>query len=204
MKVLVACEYSGVVTSAFRAKGHEAYSVDLLSTDGNPNHHFVDDVRNYLSESWDLVIGFPPCTDLSAIGARYWPEKQANGSQERSIRLFLDIYNANSPKVAVENPIGWMNTNWRKPDQIINPFEFGEPWKKRTCLWLKGLPLLVPTSIVDPIGSWVDGGTYTKRLRGDREGSKKAVGSSVSMAARTRSRNKTFVGIANAMADQWG
>lgn len=204
MKVLIACEYSGIVTSAFRKKGHEAYSVDLLNTDGDPRFHFVDDVRNYLSEPWDLVIGFPPCTDLSAIGARYWPEKQADGRQQRSVELFLGIYNANSPKVAIENPIGWMNTNWRKPDQIINPYQFGDPWKKKTSLWLRGLPLLVPTNVVEPLGSWVDGGTYTHRLRGQREGSKLAVGASVSMSQRTRSRNKTFQGIADAMADQWG
>jgi site-specific DNA-cytosine methylase len=204
MKVLIACEYSGVVTEAFRARGHEAYSVDLLNTTGNERWHFVDDVRNYLKESWDLVIGFPPCTDLSAIGARYWPEKQADGRQQASFQLVQDIYNANSPKIAIENPIGWMNTNWRKPDQIIQPWMFGDPWKKATCLWLKDLPLLVPTDIVEPQGSWVDGGTYTKRLRGQREGAKMAVGSSVSMADRTRSRNKTFQGIANAMAEQWG
>lgn len=204
MKVLIACEYSGIVTSAFRARGHEAYSVDLLNTDGDERFHFVGDVRDYLDEHWDLVIGFPPCTDLSAIGARYWPEKQADGRQQKSVELFLDIYNANADRVAIENPIGWMNTNWRKPDQIIDPYQFGDPWKKKTCLWLKGLPLLIPTQVVEPLGSWVDGGTYTKRLRGDREGSKKSVGESVSMAQRTRARNKTFQGIANAMADQWG
>lgn len=204
MKVLVACEYSGIVTKAFRDRGHEAYSVDLLNTDGNERWHFVDDVYNYLTSEWDLIIGFPPCTDLSAIGACYWPEKQADGRQQKAAKLFTDIYNAPVEKVAVENPIGWMNTNWRKPNQIINPFQFGDPWKKKTCLWLKGLPNLVPTEVVTPKGSWVDGGTYTKRLRGDREGSKKAVGESVSMSQRTRSRNKTFQGIADAMAEQWG
>jgi hypothetical protein len=204
LKVLIACEYSGIVTSAFRSKGHEAYSVDLLNTSGDERFHFVADVREFLSEHWDLVIGFPPCTDLSAIGARYWPEKQADGRQQRSVDLFLDIYNANADRVAIENPIGWMNTNWRKPDQIINPFQFGDPWKKKTCLWLRDLPILVPTNIVEPLGSWVDGGTYTHRLRGQREGSKLAVGDSVSMSQRTRSRNKTFQGIADAMADQWG
>ena len=204
MKVLIACEYSGVVTQAFRDKGHEAYSVDLLDTDGDPLWHSVDRVEPYLSRRWDLVLGFPPCNDLSAIGARYWPEKQRDGRQQRSVDLFMAIYNANSDKVAVENPIGWMNTHFRKPDQIINPFQFGDPWKKKTSLWLRGLPLLAPTNVVEPVGSWVDGGTYTHRLRGQREGSKMAVGSSVSMANRTRSRNRTFQGIADAMADQWG
>jgi site-specific DNA-cytosine methylase len=204
MKVLIACEYSGRVTKAFRDKGHEAYSVDLLETDGDPAYHMVGDVRSYLSDPWDLVVGFPPCNDLSSIGARYWPEKQADGRQQAAVNLFLDIYNANAPRVAVENPIGYMNTHWRKPDQIINPFQFGDPWKKKTCLWLRGLPLLRSTNMVEPLGSWVDGGTYTHRLRGDREGAKKAVGPSVSMSERTRSRNKTFKGIALAMAEQWG
>lgn len=201
MKVLVACEYSGIVTAAFRERGHEAYSVDLLNTDGNPNWHFVDDVRNFLSEHWDLVIGFPPCTDLSAVGACYWPEKQASGQQQAAFQLVQDIYNAGD-RAAVENPVGWMNSNWRKPDQIINPYQFGDPWKKRTCLWLRNLPKLEPTNIVEPVGHWVDGGTYTRRLRG-REGSVEAVGTSVPMHVRQRSRNKSFPGIAKAMAEQW-
>lgn len=202
MKVLVACEYSGVVTKAFRAKGHQAFSCDVLPTDGVLQHHLMGDVRQYLDGDWDLVVGFPPCNDLSAIGACYWKEKQADGRQQASFQLVQDIYNS-ADKVAIENPIGWMNSNWRKPDQIINPFQFGDPWKKKTCLWLKGLPLLQPTNIVDPLGSWVDGGTYSHRLRGQREGAKQSVGPSVSMSERTRARNKTFQGIADAMAEQW-
>ncbi len=194
LRVLVACEYSGRVRDAFLSLGHQAMSCDLLETE-TPGPHYQGDARDLLDQEWDLLISFPPCTHLSAAGACHWPTKQADGRQKAAAEFFLSLYNAPVPKVCVENPAGWMNTNWRKPDQIIDPFQFGDPWKKRTCLWLKGLRPLRATKIVEPIGHWVGG----QRLGKDR----------VYTPGNGRHRNPhmrslTFQGIANAMAEQWG
>lgn len=188
MRVLVACEYSAIVRDAFRAKGHEAWSCDPSPTEGDPGWHLQVPIESgVLDENWDLMIAFPPCTDLATSGARWWPQKQADGSQQKSASFFLMLAESDIPLIAIENPTGWMNSNWRKPDQIIHPYQFGHPWMKRTCLWLKGLPPLIPTEIVEPSGYWVggDSGKYGKN-RDPKE------------------RSRTFKGIAQAMANQWG
>ena len=182
MIIGIFCEESQAVTKAFRDKGHEAYSIDLLPTSGiNPDWHIQEDALKVItSKYFDLKISFPPCTDLAVSGARWFPEKRQNGSQQKSIEFFLKMAEACN---AVENPIGIMSTIYRKPDQIIQPWQFGHGETKSTCLWLKGLPLLKPTEIV------------TGRL-----------GKVWRMAPgpdRAKLRSKTYEGIAKAMADQW-
>jgi len=189
MKVLVACEESQAVTIAFRERGHEAYSCDLQEcSGGHPEWHIHRDVKNVVhNPGWELIIAFPPCTDLAVSGARWFPEKRANGSQEMAVRffqLFSCLVDAKDCRIAIENPIGIMSTIWRKPDQIIHPWQFGHGETKATCLWLNGLPKLTPTNIVE-----------------GREGRvwKMAPGPD-----RAKLRSKTFPGIAKAMAEQWG
>lgn len=190
MRVLVACEESQEVCKAFRALGHEAYSCDIVTTSGNnPEWHIQDDVRNVLRHDftepeWDMVIAFPPCTDLAVSGARWFPEKRANGSQDKSIMFFEFFTMLRTPFVAIENPIGIMSTIYRKPDQIIQPWQFGHGEQKATCLWLKGLPKLVPTDIV--------------------EGRDQRIWKMGPSEDRAKLRSKTFPGIARAMAEQWG
>jgi site-specific DNA-cytosine methylase len=184
MKVLIACEESQAVCKEFRAKGHTAYSCDLLEcSGGHPEWHIVHDAIEVMGYGWDLVIAFPPCTDLAVSGARWFPEKVANGSQQLAIDFFMAF--AKYPgKIAIENPIGIMSTKYRKPDQIIQPWQFGHGETKATCLWLKGLPLLKPTNIV--------------------EGREQRIWRLPPSADRAKLRSKTFPGIAAAMAAQWG
>jgi site-specific DNA-cytosine methylase len=185
MRILVACEESQVVTKAFRDKGHEAYSCDILETSGNnPEWHFQQDVTELLKQDWDMVIAFPPCTDLAVSGSRWFKEKQADGRQKASIEFFKLFTNIDCQKVAIENPIGIMSTNYRKPDQIIQPWQFGHGETKATCLWLKGLPLLEPTNIVD--------------------GREQRIWKMPPSPERAKLRSKTYQGIADAMANQWG
>lgn len=187
MRVLVACEESQAVTKAFRALGHEAYSADMLpASGGHPEWHIQGDAVALLRQDWDMLIAFPPCTDLTIAGARYFKEKIADGRQQAAADLFMAFVNADIPRIAIENPVGVMSTLYRKPDQIINPWQFGHVEKKRTCLWLKGLPLLVPSDIipVDERREWVLKFPPT--------------------ADRATLRSKTFQGIADAMAAQWG
>lgn len=152
MKILVACEESQIVTKHLRLGGHEAYSCDVLETSGeHPEWHILGDVREVLnpSEKWDMVIAFPPCTHLAVSGARYFAEKIKDGRQQAAIDFFMLFVNLPFVKhVAIENPVGIMSTRYRKPDQIINPYEFGHGEQKKTCLWLKNLPCLRPTKIV--------------------------------------------------------
>lgn len=204
MRVLVACEFSATVRDAFRRLGHNAISCDILPTEGDPRWHIRDDVRNVINgwPKWDLLIAFPPCTDLAAIGASKWRDKQQDGRQDDAIHFALSLYYSRIPKVAIENPVGILSTVWRKPDQIINPFQFGHPWSKKTCLWLKDLPLLQPTDIVHPIGKWVAGQAHK-----DRHGVRRyrRVTELRYIGQRTASdRARTFQGIARAMARQWG
>lgn len=185
MKILVACEESQVVTEAFRAKGHEAYSCDILETSGNnPEWHLQQDVTDLLKESWDMIIAFPPCTDLCVSGARWFKEKQKDGRQQRSIDFFNLFTNVDCEKVCIENPIGIMSNLFRKPDQIVQPWQFGHGETKATCLWLKGLPLLKPTDVVKGREARIH------RLPPSKD--------------RAKLRSKTYLGIALAMADQWG
>lgn len=203
MRILIACEMSGRVRDAFIALGHDATSCDVLPS-LTPGPHIVGDVLPLLAEPWDMVIAFPPCTDLSVIGAKYWAEKKADGRQEAAVAFVDALWNANAPRVAIENPVGYLNRNWRKPDQIINPWMFGDPWRKRTCLWLRGLPTLTPTDVVEPVGHWVDGGTRVKRntFAVPRQFADEKFGSG-DEAVRKAQRSMTFPGVAAAMAGQW-
>lgn len=185
MKILIACEESQAVTKAFRLLGHEAYSCDILPCTGeHPEWHLQQDVTPLLKEKWDMIIAFPPCTDLAVSGARWFPDKIKDGSQKRSIDFFMLFANAVCKKIAIENPIGIMSTHYRKPDQIIQPWQFGHGETKATCLWLKGLPKLNYTNIV--------------------EGREQRIWKLPPSEDRAKLRSKTFSGIANAMAEQWG
>jgi hypothetical protein len=183
MRVLVACEESQVVCNAFRANGHEAYSCDIVPTRGDhPEWHIQEDVLYQLDKQWDMMIAFPPCTHLAVSGARWFKEKQA--AQLEAMRFFGLLAIAPIPKIAIENPIGIMSTIYRKPDQIIQPWQFGHGETKATCLWLKNLPKLVPTNIV--------------------EGREARIHKMPPGKNRSRDRAVTYQGIADAMADQWG
>lgn len=183
MRVLVACEFSGVVREAFRAKGHDAWSCDYLDTE-IPGNHFQGPVeRGLLNEGWDLLIAHPPCTHLAVSGARWFKDKKLE--QQLAIDFFLGLVDFKGiKKVCVENPIGIMSTIYRKPDQIIQPWQFGHGETKATCLWLKGLPKLKPTNIVD--------------------GREARIHKMPPSANRWKDRSRTYQGIANAMAEQWG
>lgn len=152
MRILVACEESQRVCKEFRKKGHEAYSCDLLPCSGShPEWHIQADALEIIKMQWDMVLAFPPCTHLAVSGARHFNEKKRDGRQQMGIGFFLAFTALdNVPMVAIENPVGIMSSLYRKPDQIIQPYEFGDPHKKTTCLWLKGLPPLIPTKIVEP------------------------------------------------------
>jgi site-specific DNA-cytosine methylase len=153
LKVLIACEFSGTVRDAFAKLGHDAWSCDLEPTlkDGK---HYQGNVMDIINENWDLMIAHPPCTHLAVSGARHFAKKIADGRQQQGIDFFMTIANSNIPRYAIENPIGIMSSKWRKPDQIINPWEYGHSVTKATCLWLKELPLLKPTNIVDKGSIW--------------------------------------------------
>jgi site-specific DNA-cytosine methylase len=198
MKVLLACEESQAVTREFRALGHEAYSCDILPTSGdNPEWHIQDDVTKILNDDWDLIIAFPPCTHLASSGAAWFEAKRKDGRQQEGIDFFNLFTNLDCPKVAIENPVGIMSTQYRKPDQIIQPYYFGDEYRKSTCLWLKGLPKLQPTNLVG-MGEQVTYKSGTTMPKWYAEAWK------LSPAERSRVRSKTFPGIAKAMATQWG
>ena len=204
MRVLVACEFSGIVRDAFLAKGHDAVSCDLLPTE-QPGPHIEGDVLLHLNEGWDLMIAHPPCTHLAVSGARWFAQKRADGRMQQGFDFFMDLVNAPVTKIAVENPIGVISKMYRKPDQIVQPYWFGDSVQKATCLWLKGLPKLVPTNIVDRGMIYVDprghshGGVHTMRA-------KRAYSPLMLLPKseeRWKIRSRTFLGVAAAMADQW-
>ncbi|MBQ1790784.1 MAG: hypothetical protein II008_11425 [Oscillospiraceae bacterium] len=198
MKVLIACEESQTVCKAFRKRGHEAYSCDIQDcSGGRPEWHIKGDVLPLLSQDWDLIIAHPPCTDLAVSGARWFEEKRKTGQQQKSVEFFMRFTETCCEKVAIENPVGIMSSYYRKPDQIIQPYMFGEPYEKKTCLWLKNLPKLVPTEIVEPPErvKYESGRTLPKWY---------AECWHLSPEERSRIRSKTFDGIAKAMAEQWG
>jgi hypothetical protein len=146
MRVLIACEESQAVCIALRAKGHEAYSCDIQDcSGGHPEWHIKDDVLKVINEGWDMMIAFPPCTDLAVSGARYFEQKRKDGRQQQGIEFFMALANAPIRKIAIEKPVGVMSKVYRKPDQIIQPYYFGDPERKTTCLWLKNLPKLLHT-----------------------------------------------------------
>jgi len=185
MKVLVACEESQAVTIAMRDEGIEAFSCDIEPcSGGHPEWHLQQDVREVLADDWAAVIAFPPCTHLASSGARWFAQKRADGRQQEGIDFFMMIARCKAPMLAIENPVGIMSTHWRKPDQIIQPWMFGHGETKATCLWLDNLPLLRATKIVE-----------------GREG---RVHRMPPGKDRWKKRSVTFIGIAEAMADQWG
>lgn len=209
MKILIACEESQVVTKAFRDKGYEAYSNDIEScSGGHPEWHLQQDVLPLLKENWDMIIAFPTCTYLTVTSNKWFKDQPPRksgalvGSERRKARdlaeeFFMQIANADCKKIVIENPVGVMSTRWRKPDQIICPSMFGHKEPKKTCLWLKGVPVLNPTKIVEKEYTLTKSGKnmatwyfYANKTNGQKE--------------RAKLRSKTFHGIANAMADQWG
>lgn len=193
MNVLVACEFSGIVRDAFRARGHNAVSCDLEPSE-RPGPHIQGDVLEIIDADWDLVIAHPPCTHLAVSGARYFAEKRADGRQQEGIDFFMRFARLDHvPRVCIENPICIMSSVWRKPDQIIQPYEYGHPESKKTCLWLKGLPKLVPTRIL-PLpesGRWANQTPSGQNKLGPSKD-------------RAKIRSRTYQGIADAMAEQWG
>lgn len=205
MKVLVACEESQAVCKEFRKLGHEAYSCDIVPcSGGHPEWHLQQDVLPLLKEKWDMIIAFPPCTYLTVTGNRWfnidrYGEKAIQRHKDRkdAIDFFMAFANADCEKIAIENPVGIMSSEWRKPNQIINPWQFGDAFEKKTCLWLKGLPELTPTNIVEiPPRKKFDSGKsipswYAEAWHLPKE-------------ERAKLRSKTFPGIARAMAEQWG
>ena len=202
MRVLIACEYSGTVRDAFIAKGHDAMSCDLMPTD-KLGPHYQGDVFDVINDGWDLMIAHPPCTYLTVTGNKWFKPEYASRfptrhlDREDAAKFFLALANSNIPKIAIENPIGVMSTRYRKPDQIIHPWQFGHEASKSTCLWLKGLPNLVPTNIVGK-------GEFITYKSGKRMTKWYADAASLSPKEREKVRNTTFQGIADAMANQWG
>lgn len=198
MKILVACEESQAVTIELRKLGHEAYSCDIIPCSGGyPEWHLQQDVTPLLQEKWDMIIAFPPCTHLAVSGAAWFEQKQKDGRQQQGIDFFMMFANADCQKIAIENPVGIMSSKWRKPDQIIQPYEYGEPFSKKTCLWLKGLPNLIPTKVVDP-------GERVTFASGKSMPKWYADVWHLPKEERAKLRSKTFPGIAKAMAEQWG
>ena len=184
MKILVACEESQAVTIELRRLGHEAYSCDIEPcSGGHPEWHLQVDALELLKMKWDMILAFPPCTHLAVSGARYFEQKRKDGRQQAAIDFFMRFANADCPKIAIENPVGIMSTVWKKPDQIIQPWQFGHGETKKTCLWLKGLPPLIPTEIV--------------------EGREQRIWKMPPSEDRAKNRAKTFPGVAKAMAEQW-
>lgn len=183
MRVLVACEYSGRVRDAFIAKGHDALSCDLLDTEA-PGPHYKGDVRDVIDLGWDLMICHPPCTHLAVSGARHFEAKRASGVQQEALAFVRYLLDAPVPRIALENPVSIISSQIRKPDQVIQPWQFGHGETKATCLWLKGLPPLVPTDIVD--------------------GREPRVHRMAPSPDRSIERSRTYPGIAAAMATQWG
>lgn len=209
MRVLLACEESGRVRNQFIAQGHDAVSLDLLPSDTPGPHRQEPLTPGILAEGWDLIVAFPPCTHLSAIGARYWPRFREQGLQQAAETFVRMIWEAPVDRVVIENPVGYLNSHWRKPDQIINPWMFGDPWRKRTCLWLRGVPLLIPEQDCEPQGTdfWVQRQKRSGRVQGTetRDSLHESAGFVINSAAdESRARSKTFPGIARAMAEQWG
>ena len=183
MLVLIACEYSGRVRDAFTLKGHFAMSCDLLPSE-TPGHHYQGDVSDLLDLGWDLMICHPPCTHLAVSGARHFAEKQASGVQQEALAFVQMLLDAPIPHICLENPVSIISSRIRKPDQIIQPWQFGHGETKATCLWLKNLPMLTPTNVV--------------------EGREAKVHKMPPGPDRWKDRSRTYQGVADAMADQWG
>lgn len=220
MKILVACEESQAVTKELRKLGHEAYSCDIQECSGGKEQwHICGDVLPLLNGNcvfttmdgekhkivgkWDMLIAFPPCTHLCVSGARHFEQKRKDGRQQQGINFFMMFAKADCERIAIENPIGIMSSTWRKPDQIIHPWMFGDKFSKSTCLWLKGLPKLKPTNIVEK-GEFIE---WKDRKTGKTKRQSKwffdALKNAKTAEERAKIRSKTFPGIAKAMAEQW-
>lgn len=223
MRVLVACECSGVVRQAFRALGHDAWSCDIQPADDGSPFHIQGDVLPILAQDWGLCIAHPPCTHIAVSGAAWFKQKIADGRQQEGIDFFMTFTDLpHIPMVAIENPVCIMSRLWRKPDQIIQPYEHGHPESKKTCLWLKGLPKLVPTDICEPEwmknpdGTLMRSGANKSRISvahynpekwaKARWANQTASGQNrlPPSADRAKIRSRTYEGIAKAMAEQWG
>lgn len=184
LRVIIKCEYSGVVRRAFRALGHDAWSCDLLESEDNSPHHIIGDCLEIADDGWDLGIFHPPCTHLAVSGARHFAAKQASGVQQEALEFVQKLMGSKIPRWALENPVSIISTRIRKPNQVIQPWMFGHGETKATCLWLKNLPKLAPTNIVAG--------------RADR------IHKMPPGPNRWKERSRTYEGIAQAMADQWG
>ena len=192
MKVLVACEYSGIVRNAFKARGHDAWSCDLLPTEQPSKNHIEGDVIPILNNGWDLIIAHPPCTHLSVSGAARWAEKVADGRQPEAIKFVETIWDSECPRICIENPVGALSSRSKlgKATQYVQPYEFGHAEQKKTGFWLKGLPKLVGTKYIDVTGLPDKQRQRLHWLPPSED--------------RWKIRSRTFQGIADAMADQWG
>lgn len=192
LKVLVGCEFSGVVRRAFRERGHDAWSCDLLPAEDGSPHHLQKDIRLYLTcDCWDLAIFHPPCTHLAVSGARWFKDKQVE--QAEALEFVRTLLDAPIPHIALENPVSIISSKIRKPSQIIQPWMFGHPESKKTCLWLKDLPPLEPTNIIEPTQP---SGRYDNQTPSGQN----KLGPSPD---RWKERSRTYQGIADAMAEQW-
>ncbi len=205
MKILLGCEESQAVTKEFRKLGFEAYSCDLLPcSGGHPEWHLKMDIFEAINlHVWDLAIFFPPCTDLATSGARHFERKRADGSQKKSIDFFMELINSKIKRIGVENPIGIMSKLHKKPDQIIQPWQFGDEAQKSTCLWLKNLPKLTHTHIVGK-GEFFEFTSKKGVAKKMPMWYYKALQEAKTPEERRTLRSKTFIGIAQAMAKQWG
>lgn len=207
LRVLVACEFSGIVRNAFSKKGHNVISCDLLPTE-LPGNHYQGNIFDIINDGFDMMIAFPPCTYLSYAANRVWNEKGRDKKREEAFKFFMLLYNAPIEKICIENPTGYINANFRKPDQIIHPYFFGERQMKRTCLWLKNLPLLQhweednlffkKTHTKKPEPSYISKGEKTK---GRKEYF--VAGTNFKTKDRSKERSRTFKSIADAMSNQW-
>jgi hypothetical protein len=204
MKILIACEESQAVTIQFRNLGFEAFSCDIQDESGGfPQWHIKGDVLEVINKGWDCMVAFPPCTDLAMSGAKHFEQKRKDGRQQKSIQFFMQLVNAPVTFIAIENPIGVMSSFYKKPDQIINPFDFGDAAKKPTCLWLKNLPKLKSINLGDAplFGQTLDKGEFHTTKGGKTLPKWYNLPPSKN---RAKIRSKTFPGIALAMATQWG
>ena len=216
MRILIACEESQTVCIAFRERGHEAYSCDILPCSGNhPEWHIQDDVTKHFDDGWDMMIAFPPCTHLAVSGAAHFAKKRADGRQHQGIDFFMKFTQTNIKRSAIENPVGIMSRIYRKPDQIIQPYFFGDGFSKTTCLWLNNLTPLFHAANVDLFNDkithvsntdgwfeWIDNKTGKKKRQ--PKWFWEAFLNAKTHEERSKIRSKTFPGIANAMAEQWG
>ena len=213
-KVLIACEESQAVTKEMRALGIEAYSCDIEPcSGGHPEWHIQGDVTPLLEREWDLIVAFPPCTYLTHAGTRHYSRRinseekvlAREKKREESVQFFMQFVNAKCNMLAIENPVGYMNSFYRKPDQIIHPYYFGEAVQKRTCIWLKNLPLLEHTNMLPkPEPIYICQGDKCKGKRINWCEALKTGDGRGTQAERAKARSKTFEGIAKAMANQWG